>query len=111
SPKAQPGKTQPAWGFGVETGVRGLRQTAAGIPTAALPDMMISKKIRAAFLHAGAVYTWPQTKRTIEALNALDLFVMHDLEVTPTSALAHYVIATKSQLETPGMSHLGEACG
>jgi anaerobic selenocysteine-containing dehydrogenase len=112
--KAQPSAPRPAWGFGLRTSVRGLQQTTAGMPTAALPELMLSDgedRIRSLFLHAGAVYTWPQQSRTVEALSALDLFVMHDLELTATSALAHYVIATKSQLETPAMSHLGEVCG
>ncbi len=112
--KAQPAAPTPAWGFGIRTSVRGLQETAAGMPTAALPELMLSTgkdRIRSLFLHAGAMYTWPQQSRTIEALSALDLFVMHDVELTATSVLAHYVIATKSQLEIPAMSHLGEVCG
>lgn len=112
--KAQPVAPTPAWGFGLRTSVRGLQQTVAGMPTAALPELMLSNgqdRIRSLFLHAGAMYTWPQQSRTIEALSALDLFVIHDLELTATSALAHYVIATKSQLEIPAITHLGEVCG
>ncbi|TAL03928.1 MAG: molybdopterin dinucleotide-binding protein, partial [Rhodospirillaceae bacterium] len=112
--KAQPSAPQPAWGFGLRTSVRGLQQTVAGMPAAALPELILSKgkdRVRALFLHGGAMYTWPQQSRTIEALSALDLLVMHDVELTATSAMAHYVIATKRQLEVPAMSQFNEVTG
>jgi anaerobic selenocysteine-containing dehydrogenase len=112
--RAQPAPPRPAWGFGLQTSVRGLQQTAAGMPTAALPELMLSDapaRIRALFLHAGPMYTWPQQSRTIEALSRLDLLVTHDVELSATAELAHYVIATKSQLEVPVMSQLAEVCG
>jgi anaerobic selenocysteine-containing dehydrogenase len=113
-PRAQPQAPYPAWGFGLRTSVRDLQQTAAGMPTAALPELMLSEgpdRIRALFLHAGPIYTWPQQSRTLEALSALDLLVTHDVELSATAAMAHYVIATKTQLETPSMSQLAEVCG
>jgi anaerobic selenocysteine-containing dehydrogenase len=111
--KAQPSPPQRAWGFGLQT-VRGLQQTVAGMPAAALPELMLSNgndRVRALFLHGGAMYTWPQQNRTIEALSALDLLVMHDVELTATSAMAHYVIATRKQLEVPAISHFSEVTG
>ena len=112
--KAQPAAPQPAWGFGVRTAVRDLQQTSAGMPVAALPELMLSTRndrVRALFLHGGAVYTWPEQSRTIAALNALDLLVMHDVELNATSAMAHYVIATKLQLEVPATSQFVEVGG
>ena len=112
--KAQPSQPRRAWGFGRQSFARGIQQTAAGMPTAALPDLMLSKgkdRIRALFLHAGAMYSWPEQSRTIKALGALDLLVMHDVELTATSAMAHYVIATRRQLETPAMSQASEQTG
>lgn len=112
--KAQPSRPRRAWGFGRYQFARGLQQTAVGMPTAALPDLILSKgkrRIRALFLHAGAMYSWPDQRRTIEALSALDLLVMHDVELTATSALAHYVIATRRQLETPAISQPAEQTG
>lgn len=112
--KAQPTSPRAAWGFGLQTSVRGIQQTAAGMPTAALPELMLSQgkdRIHALFLHAGALYSWPQQSRTIEALGALDLLVMHDVELTATSAMAHYVIAARRQLESPAMSQAAEATG
>ncbi|MGE3692753.1 MAG: molybdopterin-dependent oxidoreductase [Novosphingobium sp.] len=112
--RAQPQKPFPAWGFGVQTSVRGLQQTVAGMPTAALPDLMISQgpdRVRALFMHGGAYYAWPDTAKTVKALGELDLFVMHDLELSGTAAHADYVIATYDQLELPAMSALNESVG
>jgi anaerobic selenocysteine-containing dehydrogenase len=84
------------------------------MPTAALPDRILSNgpdRIRALFLHAGAMYSWPDQRRTAEALGALDLLVMHDVELTATSALAHYVLATRRQLEIPAFSQPAEQTG
>jgi anaerobic selenocysteine-containing dehydrogenase len=112
--RAQPSAPRPGWGFGLKTSVRGLQQTAAGMPTAALPGLMMSKgpdRVRALFLHSGAMYTWPQHSLTAQALGALDLLVMHDVQLSATSALAHYVIATRTQLEVPAMSQIAEVSG
>jgi len=112
--RAQPSPPRRAWGFDPQRFARGIQRTAAGMPTAALPDLMLSTekpRIRALFLHAGAMYSWPEQRRTIEALGALDLLVMHDVELTATSALAHYVIGTRRQLETPAMSQAAEQTG
>jgi anaerobic selenocysteine-containing dehydrogenase len=111
---AQPSAPFPAWGFGVQTSVRGLQQTVAGMPTAALPDLILDDRpdrVRALFMHGGAYYSWPDTRKTVRALGALDLLVMHDVELSATAALADYVIATYDQLETPAMSALNESVG
>jgi anaerobic selenocysteine-containing dehydrogenase len=112
--KAQPARPRQAWGFGLQTSVRGLQLTPAGMPAAALPELMLSKgpdRIRALFLHAGAMYSWPDQKLTAEALGSLDLLVMHDVSLSANSALAHYVIATTRQLEAPANSQGNEATG
>ncbi|MCB2074610.1 MAG: molybdopterin-dependent oxidoreductase [Novosphingobium sp.] len=112
--RAQPIPPHPAWGYGLQTSVRGLQQTPAGMPTAALPDLMMTDapdRIRAFFLHGGAYYAWPDTNKTVKALSELDLFVMHDVELSGTAVHADYVIATYDQLETPAMSALNESVG
>jgi anaerobic selenocysteine-containing dehydrogenase len=112
--RAQPGQPFAAWGFGLRTSVRGLQQTVAGMPTAALPDLMLSEgpdRLRALFMHGGAYYAWPDTEKTVRALGALDLLVMHDVELSGTAVHADYVIATHDQLETPAMSALNESVG
>ena len=42
-------------------------------------------------------------------MEALDLLVTFDVEMSSTARLADYVIACKQTLETPGMSQSGEA--
>lgn len=112
--RAQPRDPFPAWGFGLETSVRGLQQTLAGMPCAALPDLMTTDapdRIRAFFNHGGAYYAWPDTEKTVKALGELDLHVMHDVEIAGTSQYADYIIATYDQLETPALSQLNENVG
>lgn len=112
--RAQPMPPCPAWGFGVQTSVRGLQQTAAGMPTAALPGLMTTDahdRIRALFLHGGACFAWPDPARTARAFDKLDLLVMHDVALSATAAFADYVIATYDQLESPALSAINEAVG
>ncbi len=109
--RAQPSAPQPAWGFGRTSRVRGLKETSAGLPVAALPDEILMPgegQIKALFLHGGVLNTWPEQKKTIEALRALDLLVIHDLVLSPTAKMANYVIATKMQYETPAFTLLNE---
>ena len=109
-----PAPPVPAWGYGHVTSVRGLQETPSGMPTAALPDLMITDapdRVRAFFIHGGAYYAWPDTAKTVKALGELDLFVMHDVELSGTGAHADYLIATYDQLETPAMSQLNELVG
>lgn len=111
--RAQPIAPSPAW-FGGPITERALVNTVAGMPCAALPDLMMSEgpdRVRALFLHGGAYYAWPDTNKTVKALGELDLFVMHDVEFSGTAAHADYVIATYDQLETPAMSALNESVG
>ncbi len=112
--RAQPIAPSAAWGFGHRTSVRGLQQTTAGMPAAALPELMMTDgpdRIRALFLHGGASHSWPDSKMVTRALGELDLLVVHDVEVSSTSALADYVIATYDQLELPASSQTMESAG
>jgi len=116
--KAQATPPFPAWGEafnGHTTRVRGLRAYYAGsapMPTSALPDEMLMPgegRVRAFFSCAGnPVLSWPDQNRTIEALKSLELSVAIDVKMTPSAALANYVIACKLHLETPGISYLSE---
>ncbi len=112
--KAQPSPPRPAWGFGLRTRVRGLEMTMAGMPLAALPEEILMPgegQIKALFVHGGIMQSWPQQSRTIEALRALDLLVIHDYTLTPTARMADYVIATKLQFEVPSLTILNEMIG
>lgn len=109
--KAQPAAPRAAWGFGRKMRIRGLQQTVAGMPTAALPEEILTPgegQIRALFLHSGAMLTWPQQDLAKKALESLDLLVMHDVELSTTSRVASYIIPTKLQLEIPAISQLEE---
>ncbi|MCB2080157.1 MAG: molybdopterin-dependent oxidoreductase, partial [Novosphingobium sp.] len=112
--RAQPIAPTPAWGFGLTTSVRGLQQTVAGMPAAALPDLITTDapdKVHALFMHGGAYYSWPDTEKTVKALGEIDLLIMHDVELSATAELADYVIATTDQLETAAISVLNETVG
>jgi len=116
--KAQATSPFPAWGEafgGHSTRVRGLRAYYAGsapMPTSALPDEMLMPgegQVRAFISCAGnPVLAWPDQNRTIEAMKSLELSIALDIKMTPSAALADYVIACKQHLETPGLSYLSE---
>jgi Anaerobic dehydrogenases, typically selenocysteine-containing len=116
--KAQATPPFPAWGEkfgGPSTRVRGLRAYFAGsapMPTSALPDEILMPgegQVRAFICCAGnPVLAWPDQNRTVTALNSLELSVAIDIKMTPSAALADYVIACKQHLETPGLSYLSE---
>jgi len=110
-PRAQPRNPFPAIGFGEKLRVRGLEQSVAGMPAAALIDEILlpgEGQIRALFMHAGAMRTMPDEERTHEAFRSLDLLVTHDVEMSPTASVADYVIASKIAFEIPVLSFVPE---
>lgn len=110
-PRAQPRKPYPATGFGEKLRVRGLEQSVAGMPSAALIDEILMPgkgQVRALFMHAGAMRTMPEEARTYRALRSLDLLVTHDVEISPTASVADYVLASKVAFEIPVLSFLTE---
>jgi len=110
--KAQPYKPYQAWGYGERLRARGLTNTAAGLPTAALADEILlpgEGQVKALFCVGGnPMMAWPDQRKSLEALRALDLLVTFDPEMSATAQLAHYVIAPRLTLETPGMSQPAE---
>lgn len=100
----------PAYCFGTMLGVRGLGNTAAGMPTAALPDKILAQDgtaIRALISCGGnPVSAWPDQKKTIEAMNTLDLLVQIDPWMSTTARLADYVIAPSIWLEVAGTTQV-----
>lgn len=110
-PRAQPRSPFPPTGFGEKMRVRGLEQSVAGMPAAALVDEILTPgegQIRALFMHAGAMRTMPDEARTLKAFRSLDLMVTHDVEMSPTALTADYVIASKIAFEIPVLSFLVE---
>jgi len=112
TPRAQPYPPYRASGFGEKLRVRGLTNTAAGMPTAALADEILlpgEDQVRALFcLGSNPMMAWPDQRKAEQALEKLDLLVTLDPEMSATARLADYVIATRLTLETPGMSQPAE---
>ncbi|WP_101758258.1 molybdopterin-dependent oxidoreductase [Oceanicoccus sp. KOV_DT_Chl] len=113
TPKAQALAPFKAWGYGEKLRVRGLTDTAAGLPTAALADEILltgEGQVKALICIGGnPMAAWPDQRKTQRAMEALELLVTFDVEMSTTARLADYVIACKQTLETPGMSQSGEA--
>jgi anaerobic selenocysteine-containing dehydrogenase len=110
-PRAQPRGPCAPTGFGEKMRVRGLEQSVAGMPAAALIDEILMPgegQVRAVFMHAGAMRTMPEEARTYRAFRSLDLLVTHDVEMSPTASVADYVLASKLAFEIPVLSFLTE---
>ena len=106
--QAMPPTPDYAYGFGEQMRVRGLGNTAAGMPTAALADEILLQgegRVRALVSHGGnPVAAWPDQLKTIEAMRALDCLVQIDVRMSATAREADYVIAVKHPLEMAGLS-------
>ena len=88
--------------------MRGLTDTVGGMPTAALADEILLEgegQVKALICIGGnPMAAWPDQRKTLRALESLDLLVTLDTEMSPTSRLADYVIAPMMQMETPAMT-------
>jgi anaerobic selenocysteine-containing dehydrogenase len=106
--KAQAQPPGPAVGLGQAMRVRGLTQSLAGLPSAALAEEILlpgEGQIRALFVLSGnPVAAFPDQLQTIQAMKALDLLVVVDVTMSQTAKLAHYVIAPTMSLEVPGFT-------
>lgn len=113
TPKAQALGPFKGWGFGEKLRVRGLTDTAAGMPTAALADEILLEgegQVKALICIGGnPMAAWPDQRKTQQALEKLELLLTFDVEMSSSARLADYVIACKQTFETPGMSQSGEA--
>jgi len=111
--RAEPYPPYKAWGYGEKLRVRGLTNATCGMPTAALADEILLEgagQVKALFCLGGnPMMAWPDQRRTRAAMEKLELLVTFDPEMSATSTLAHYVIAPRLTLETPGMTQAAEA--
>ncbi|MET0988181.1 MAG: molybdopterin-dependent oxidoreductase [Steroidobacteraceae bacterium] len=112
TPRAQPQPPYPVFGPR-KLRIAGLRETASGLPTAALPDEMLLEgdgQIRA-FISVGGnpMSAWPDERKTEAALRKLELFVQMDVVMSASARLAHYVIATPMSLEVPATTYMVES--
>ena len=106
--KAQAHAPYEGWGYGEKLRVRGLTDTVAGMPTAALADEILLEgdgQVRALICVGGnPMAAWPDQRKTEAALESLELLVTLDTEMSGTSRMADYVIAPLMQMETPAMT-------
>lgn len=109
---AGPGRSH---GFGERLRVRGLTDTAAGLPTAALSDEILlpgEGQVKALFVLGGnPMLAWPDQLKAHEAMKALDLLVCLDPRHSETGKIAHYVVAPKLPYEVEGNTALNEFLG
>ncbi|MGD8929987.1 MAG: molybdopterin-dependent oxidoreductase [Lysobacterales bacterium] len=105
-------KPRPAWGFGERLRVRGLTDTAAGLPTAALADEILTPgegRVRALFVVGGnPLANWPNRQKVRQALDSLDLLVTIDPQMSATAQCADYVIGPKFGFELPATTFASE---
>ena len=107
--RAQPLAPTAAWGFPPQLRVRGLSNTACGLPTSALADEILMEgegQIRALICLGGNPLTaWPDQIKTRAALEALDLLVVLDPKLNQTARYADYVIPPKLVPEIPALTY------
>ena len=111
-PRAQPYAPFPVFGKG-RLRAHGLRESASGMPTAALADEILlagDDGIKALICLGGnPVLSWPDQRKTEAALKSLDLLVVLDSTLTATAQLADYVVPVPLSLETAGSTSRVEA--
>jgi anaerobic selenocysteine-containing dehydrogenase len=104
-PRAQARAPQAAVFPDISLRSRDLCMSVVGMPTAALADEILCGRIKALFVLGGnPVAAMPGQNRTIEALGKLELFVQHDVRMSASAKLAHYVVPPPITLETPTTS-------
>jgi len=105
----------PDIGFGQKLRTRGLEESAAGLPTAALADEILTPgdgQIKALIVLGGnPMLAWPDQIKAAEAMKALDLLLCFDVRMSKTAELAHYVIAPKLHYEIHGTTAATEYFG
>ena len=88
---------------GASQRVRGLRGLAGEMMTNALNDEILLEgegKVRALIVSGGnPIQAWPDQRKTLEAMEDLELLVVIDHRMTATAELADYVFAPRLQLE------------
>lgn len=92
-----------AFGGSERSRVRGLGKVFGEMPTAALADEILEPgegRVRALFSIGGnPIVAWPNQAKVKRALEAVELHVAVDVELSASAKLAHYVIAPTLSLE------------
>ncbi len=105
--KAQPLPPYPVDGYGKPLRSRqDMPPAVCGLPTSALADEILLEgegRVRALITIGGnPMRAWPDQKKTLAAMKALDLHIVVEPRRTDTAELADFVLAPKLPLETPG---------
>ncbi len=104
---------QEIWGKGPRSRFRGLGQFGTEMPINVFADEVLTPgdgQIKALISVGGhPVMAFPDQRKVIVALQALELCVVLDVKMTATARLAHYVFGCKLSLEKPGTSRTAEA--
>lgn len=105
-------KPRPGFGFGEKLRVRGLADTAAGLPTAALADEILTPgegQVKALIVVGGnPLANWPNRLKVERAMQSLDLLVCIDPQFSATAQCADYVIGPMFGYELPATSFASE---
>jgi anaerobic selenocysteine-containing dehydrogenase len=111
-PLAQAIDPSPGWNLGQKMRVRGLTNTACGMPTSALAEEILLEgegQVRVLIVNGGnPMMAWPDQLRTQEAMKKLDLLVCIDPVMSDTAKYAHYVIAPRLHFEAMSTTALHE---
>jgi anaerobic selenocysteine-containing dehydrogenase len=101
------------WGTGPRSRFRGLGRFVSEMPINVFADEILTPgegQIRALVCVGGnPAVAFPDQRKVLAALAALDLLVVLDVKQTETARFAHYVIGCKLSLEKPGTSRTAEA--
>lgn len=112
SGNARAEKPRAGFGFGEKLRVRDLQDTAAGLPTAALPDEILTPgpgQVKALFVVGGNPLTaFPNREKVHSALESLELLVVIDPQISATAQMADYVFGPKFGFEMPAISFANE---
>jgi len=100
------------WGQGPWSRFRGLGRFGIEMPINVFADEVLTSgpgQIKALVCVGGnPAVAFPDQRRVIEALKALELLVVLDITMTATARLAHYALGCKLSLEKPGTSRTAE---
>ena len=103
---------QEIWGKGPRSRFRTLGQFGGEMPINVFADEVLTPgdhQIKALICVGGnPVMAFPDQRKVIAALQALELCVVLDVKMTATARLAHYVFGCKLSLEKPGTSRTAE---
>jgi anaerobic selenocysteine-containing dehydrogenase len=115
-PRARHAEVEPPrdlWGDGPRSRFRGLGRFVTEMPTNVFADEVLTPgegQIRALLCVGGnPAVAFPDQRKVLAALRALELLVVLDVKLTATARLAHWVFGCKLSLEKPGTSRTAEA--